>query len=277
VKRVSYEPGPEFIHPGSRRPGASQNDALWRLIINETPLLSIVIPVHNEEHRLPGSLDKIAAFLATQTYSHEVLIIENGSADDTVGVARRYGERFPYVQLYRETARGKGLAVRRGMLEARGKYRFICDADLSMPIEEISKFLPPALEDYDVAIASREAPGAVRYDEPWYRHVIGRIFNLLIKLIAVRGFEDTQCGFKCFRDEAAEALFNVQTLNGIGFDVELLFVAQKRGYKIVEVPIHWTYSAESRMRLVRDSLRAIGELIIIRRNWRQGIYARRPR
>ena len=225
---------------------------------------------------MPGSLDKITAFLATQTYAYEVIIVENGSADDTVGVARRYGERFPCIRLYQETARGKGLAVRRGMLEARGRYRFICDADLSMPIEEISKFLPPALDGYDVAIASREARGAIRYDEPWYRHVIGRIFNLLIQLIAVRGFEDTQCGFKCFRDEVAEDLFNVQTLNGIGFDVELLFVAQKRGYKIIEVPIHWYYSAESRMRLVRDSLRAVAELIAIRRNWRQGIYAREP-
>lgn len=245
---------------------------LRRLTINETPLLSIVIPAHNEEHRLPGSLDKITDFLATQSYKYEVIIVENGSADGTVGMARRYAERFPYIRFYQETARGKGLAVRRGMLEARGKYRFICDADLSMPIEEIAKFLPPALDGYDVAIASREASGAVRYDEPWYRHVIGRIFNLLIRLIAIRGFEDTQCGFKCFRDKVAKDLFNVQTLNGIGFDVELLFIAQKRGYKIVEVPIHWYYSAESRMRLVRDSLRAMTELFIIRRNWRTGLY-----
>jgi dolichyl-phosphate beta-glucosyltransferase len=252
----------------------SQKNALRRLTINETPLLSIIIPAHNEEHRLPGSLEKIIAFLARQPYEYEVIIVENGSADDTVGMARRYAERFPYIRLYQETARGKGLAVRRGMLETRGKYRFICDADLSMPIEEVSKFLPPALDGYDVAIASREAPGAVRYDEPWYRHVIGRIFNLLIRLIAVRGFEDTQCGFKCFRDEVADDLFSVQTLNGIGFDVELLFVAQKRGYRIVEVPIHWYYSAESRMRLVRDSMRALMELLIIRRNWRQGVYAR---
>ncbi len=253
---------------------ATRKNALRRLTINETPLLSIIIPAHNEEYRLPGSLDKIAAFLATQPYKYEVIIVENGSADDTVGVARRYAERFPYIQFYQEMARGKGLAVRRGMLEARGKYRFICDADLSMPIEEISRFLPPVLDGYDVAIASREAPGAVRYDEPWYRHVIGRIFNLLIKLIAVRGFGDTQCGFKCFRDEVADDLFNVQTLNGIGFDVELLFVAQKRGYKIIEVPVHWYYSAESRMRLVRDSLRAIMELLIIRRNWRTRLYDR---
>jgi len=234
-----------------------------------------VIPAHNEERRLPGSLDKITAFLEAQTYQYEVVIIENGSADDTVGVARQYAERFPYIRFYQETARGKGLAVRRGMFEARGTYRFICDADLSMPIEEVNKFLPPALDGYDVAIASREAAGAIRYDEPWYRHLIGRAFNLLIKLIAVRGFEDTQCGFKSFRDEVAEDLFHVQTLNGIGFDVELLFVAQKRGYRIVEVPIHWYYSAESRMRLVRDSLGALVDLFTIRRNWRQGVYARR--
>jgi dolichyl-phosphate beta-glucosyltransferase len=253
----------------------NHDNLLRRLTINETPLLSIIIPAHNEEHRLPGSLDKIAAFLTAQTYPYEVIIVENGSVDDTVGVARRYAERFPYIRFYQEAARGKGLAVRRGMLEARGRYRFICDADLSMPIEEISKFLPPALTDYDVAIASREAPGAVRYDEPWYRHLIGRAFNLLIKLIAVRGFEDTQCGFKCFRDEAAGDLFSVQTLNGIGFDVELLFVAQKRGYRIVEVPIDWYYNAESRMRLVRDSLRALTDLFTIRRNWCQGVYARK--
>jgi len=257
-----------------RWPRASQKNVLRRPNINRTPLLSIIIPAHNEEHRLPGSLDRITAFLATQPYEYEVIIVENGSADDTVGVARRYAQRFPYIRLYQETARGKGLAVRRGMFEAQGKYRFICDADLSMPIEEISKFLPSALDGYDVAIASREVPGAVRYNEPWYRHVIGRIFNLLIKLIAVRGFEDTQCGFKCFRDEVAEDLFSVQTLNGIGFDVELLFIAQKRGYKIVEVPIHWYYSAESRMRLVRDSLRALVELFIIRRNDRAGLYDR---
>lgn len=250
----------------------SQRYMLRRLTISETPLLSIIIPAHNEERRLPGSLDKITAFLATQFYKYEVVIVENGSADDTVGIARRYAERFPYIRLYQETARGKGLAVRRGMFEARGQYRFICDTDLSMPIEEISKFLPPVLDGYDVAIASREAPGAVRYDEPWHRHVIGRTFNLLIQVIAVRGFDDTQCGFKCFRDEVAEDLFSVQTLNGIGFDVELLFIAQKRGYKIVEVPIHWYYSAESRMRLVRDSLRALAELFIIRRNSRAGFY-----
>jgi glycosyltransferase involved in cell wall biosynthesis len=238
------------------------------------PLLTIIIPAHNEEHRLPGSLDKITAFLATQPYQYEVVLIENGSVDRTIEVARRYAERFPYIRVYQESARGKGLAVRRGMFEASGNYRFICDADLSMPIEEIGKFLPPALDEYDVAIASRETPGAVRYNEPWYRHIIGRIFNLLIKLIAVRGFEDTQCGFKCFRDEVAQDLFSVQTLNGIGFDVELLFVAQKRGYRIVEVPIHWYYSAESRMRLVRDSLRALTELFIIRRNWRVGLYDR---
>jgi dolichyl-phosphate beta-glucosyltransferase len=239
------------------------------------PLLSLIVPVHNEEHRLPGSLDKITAFLAQQPYECEVIVVENGSTDDTLGMARRYAERFSYIRVYQETQRGKGLAVRRGMFEAQGKFRFICDADLSMPIEELSKFLPPALDGYDVAIASREAPGAVRYDEPWHRHLIGRIFNLLIKLVAVRGFEDTQCGFKSFCDEAAQDLFGVQTLNGIGFDVELLFVAQKRGYKVVEVPIHWYYNPESRIRLVRDSLRAMVELFIIRRNWLRGVYPAR--
>src|SRR5258708_36706756 len=115
------------------------------------------------------------------------------------------------------------------MLEACGDFRFICDVDLSMPIEEITKFLPPNLGPYDVAIGSREAKGARRYNEPFYRHLMGRVFNFLVKVLAIRGFEDTQCGFKCFTRDAADDLFSVQRINGIGFDVELLYVAQRRG------------------------------------------------
>jgi dolichyl-phosphate beta-glucosyltransferase len=160
------------------------------------------------------------------------------------------------------------------MLAARGEYRFICDADLSMPIEEVNKFLPPALDRYDVAIGSREAPGARRFNEPLYRHLMGRLFTTIVKLLAVRGFEDTQCGFKCFRAEVACDLFGVQRLNGMSFDVEALFIAQRRGYKIVEVPINWYFSAESRVRLIDDSLRMVGELLEVRRNWRRGAYDR---
>ncbi len=241
-------------------------------------LLSIIIPAHNEEYRLPGSLVKIDEFLRLQSYPYEVIVVENGSADDTVGVVNRFAADHPYVRPMVVQTRGKGLAVQAGMLAAQGEYRFICDADLSMPIEEIVKFLPESLgagtvqERFDLAIASREAPGAVRYGEPWYRHLMGRILNWIIKLMALRGFEDTQCGFKMFHAAAAEDLFRVQTLSGIGFDIELLFVASKRGYAILEVPVNWYFSAESRMRLVKDSLAAIAEILQIRRNWRAGVY-----
>jgi dolichyl-phosphate beta-glucosyltransferase len=245
-------------------------------------LLSIIIPAHNEENRLPGSMAKIDAYLRQQSYPYEVIVVENGSHDDTVGVVEQFAADHPYVKLMVVETRGKGLAVKAGMLAAQGEYRFICDADLSMPIEEIAKFLPAdrgagvCEQPFDVAIGSREAPGAVRYDEPWYRHFMGRVLNGLIKVLAMRDFEDTQCGFKMFHGRAAEDLFRVQTLSGIGFDIELLFVAKKRGYTILEIPINWYFSAESRMRLIDDSLAAIGEIMQIRRNWQQGVYGQGP-
>jgi len=141
------------------------------------------------------------AFLQSQNYPAEVLVVENGSADHTLAIAQSFSEAHPQVCVIRSPARGKGLAVQRGMLEAKGEYRFMCDADLSMPIQEVAQFLPPAVCDYDIAIASREAPGAVRYNEPYYRHFIGRGYNLLIRWLALPGLNDTQCGFKCFRGE----------------------------------------------------------------------------
>lgn len=234
--------------------------------------LSIIIPAHNEENRLPDTLAQIENFLAQQTYTGEIIVVENGSRDRTAVVVEEFAKTHPNVRLIAETRRGKGLAVREGMRAARGEFRFICDADLSMPIEEVNKFLPPALDGYDVAIASREAPGARRYDEPLYRHLMGRIFSNLVKVFAVGGFEDTQCGFKCFRAGAAQDLFGVQLLDGMSFDVEVLFVAVRRGYQIVEVPIDWYYMSESRVRLLEDSLRMFGDILTIRRNWKEGRY-----
>jgi dolichyl-phosphate beta-glucosyltransferase len=239
-------------------------------------LLSIIIPAHNEENRLPSSLAGIFAFLERQTYPSEVLVVENGSIDGTARVVQSLTSTYPKLRLLREPLRGKGLAVRRGMLEATGAYRFICDADLSMPIEEVNRFLPPILNDADIAIASREAPGAVRYGEPLHRHWFGRVFNLLVRILAVPGFHDTQCGFKCLRAEIAEDLFRVQRLDGWTFDVELLFIALKRGYHVVEVPIPWYYNPGSRVSLIPDSLAMLNDLFVIRRNWRAGLYAPRP-
>ena len=234
--------------------------------------LSIIIPAHNEAHRLPGTLDQIFSYLAKQTYSAEVLVVENGSQDGTLEIARDFARRHPQMRVLHEEARGKGLAVQAGMLAAEGAYRFMCDADLSMPISELNRFFPPALEDFDIAIASREVPGAVRYNEPHYRHIIGRGYNALIRLFALPGLQDTQCGFKCLRGAVADIIFRRLTLKGMSFDVEMLFIARQRGYKIVELPIPWHFNPDSRVRLVQDSLRMGLDLLAIRRNARQGLY-----
>lgn len=246
-----------------------------RLVQQKSPLLSIIIPAHNEEVRLPPSLKKIDEFLKKQPFEAEVIIVENGSIDRTTEVAQAFAKDHPYVRVIQAPVRGKGLAVKVGMLAATGDYRFICDTDLSMPIEEIVHFLPPNINGHDVIIASREGPGARRVGEPSYRHLIGRVNNFIIKLTALRGFEDTQCGFKMFNRRAAEDLFGVQQMTGIGFDIELLFIAKKRGYSIKEVPITWYFDADSRMRLVGDSLGLLVEIWQIRRNWFWGVYAQK--
>jgi len=240
------------------------------------PFLSLVIPALNEEDRLPLSLHQAIAFLEAQSYTSELLVVDNGSTDRTAEIAYDLGRQHAMLRLLHEPRRGKGAAVRTGMLAAEGEYRFIADADFSMPIGELNRFLPPALTGFDIAIASREVPGAVRYGEPAHRHWIGRAFNLLVRLLAVPGFQDTQCGFKCFRGVTAEDLFRVQRLEGWTFDVEVLHVAQQRGCRIVEVPIAWTYHAGSRVRVLRDSFTMLSDLIRIRRNGRRGFYAPLP-
>lgn len=240
----------------------------------ERPLLSIVIPAHNEETRLPPAFEKIEAFLRTQPYTAEVIVVENGSRDRTFEVAEAYSRAHPYARVIRVQTRGKGLAVKAGMLAAHGEYRFICDVDLSMPIEEIVRFLPPACDGYDISIATREGKQANRVGEPEYRHIIGRINNWIIQITAVHGFEDTQCGFKMFSRRVAEDLFRVQQMTGIGFDIELLFIAKRRGYTVREVPITWYFDPDSRMRLVQDSLNLLREIWDIRQNWRKGLYAK---
>ncbi len=247
------------------------------LIALSLPLLSIIIPAHNEENRLPRSLEQVFAFLDHQSYDAEVLVVENGSTDRTLEIARGYTGKRENLHVLREAGRGKGLAVRRGMLEARGEYRFMCDADLSMPIEEVNKFLPPNLPGFDIAIGSREVRGAVRYDEPFYRHFGGRFINFVIRLFILPQLQDTQCGFKCFRAEVAEDLFRRQTLNGWSFDIEVLYIAERHGYRIVEIPIDWYYRTESKVSAVRDALRMIRDIFRIRANERHGLYdANRP-
>ncbi len=251
--------------PCLSQPPDSRND-------QKHPLLSIVIPAYNEAARLPESLKAIADFVARQAYPVEVVVVDNNSTDRTGVIAQEFVAELPYVRVLFEGTQGKGAAVRTGMLAAQGMYRFICDADLSMPIEDLVRFLPPQLDGYDIAIASREAPGAVRYGEPWYRHLMGRVFNTIVRLFAIPRLQDTQCGFKMFRDEVAKDLFPLQTLNGWSFDVEVLYAARRRGYRIVEVPIHWYYKSNTRIHPLRDSIDMFMEVFRIRRNGRRGLY-----
>jgi dolichyl-phosphate beta-glucosyltransferase len=218
--------------------------------------------------------------LRDQSYIAEVLVVENGSQDQTLKIAQDFGEAYntpgkiglPQMIVLQEMERGKGRAVKRGMLAASGQYRFMCDADFSMPISEINRFIPPLLNNADIVIASRETPGAVRYNEPFTRHLVGRAYNHLIRLIAVPGLHDTQCGFKCFRGQVAENLFKLQTLNGWSFDVELLHIAQQRGYKIIELPIPWYFNPDSKINVFRDSFRMALDLLTIRFNAMRGVY-----
>ena len=236
------------------------------------PFLSIVIPALNEEERLPITLEQVFDFLGRQDFTAEVLLVENGSTDRTLEIAQDFARSHPSLHPLHEAQRGKGRAVRRGMLEARGEYRFICDADLSMPIGVLCRFLPPQMQDVDIAIGSREAAGSVRYDEPYRRHLSGRVFNWLIHLLVLPGLQDTQCGFKCFTAAAAQDIFPRLTLTGWSFDVEALFIARRHGYHIVEIGIPWYFNSHSKVSLVRDSLRMGTDLLAIRRNARLGLY-----
>jgi dolichyl-phosphate beta-glucosyltransferase len=233
------------------------------------PFLSIVIPARNEEARLPKTLGDVIQFLGNQPFESEVIIVVNASTDRTLEIAQDFARRHSIIQVIPEDLPGKGRAVHKGMLAAIGSYRFFADADFSMPVEEISRFIPPAI-DATVAIASREAPGAVRYGEPAYRHVTGRIFNTLIRILVLPHIHDTQCGFKMFRAEAAEDLFAHQTLMGWSFDVELLYVARKRGYKIHEIGIPWHYNNDSKVNVLRDSWKMFFDILRIRRKrWKR--------
>ncbi len=235
------------------------------------PLLSIVIPAHNEENRLPATLEKIFAFLGTQPFSAEVLVVENGSSDRTLAIAQAFMKDHANLRVI-QSERGKGAAVRKGMLEARGDYRFMCDADLSMPVEEIAKFIPTPETSFDIAIASREAPGAIRFHEPPHRHIGGRVINFIIQLLILPGLNDTQCGFKCFSARASSEIFTIQSLNGWSFDIEALYIARRRKFSIHEIPIHWYYDNDTKVNAVRDAIRMVQDIFLIRRQARQGRY-----
>ncbi len=232
------------------------------------PLLSIIIPAYNEEKRLPRSLDQIVSWMKTVPYRVEVLIVENGSVDRTTEIAESYARQHDNIRVL-HSGKGKGLAVREGVMHGQGEYLFICDADLSMPIAEVEKFLPPQMVDADVVIGSREAPGAIRYNEPEYRHIMGRVFNWIVRVLAIPGFHDTQCGFKLFQRDWARRVFSRQTLTGWSFDVEALYIAIKDGARVAEVPINWYFGDDSRVDPIRDTWHMFWDVFKIRLNdWR---------
>ncbi len=233
--------------------------------MTEKLFLSVIIPAYNEERRIGDTIRQLVEHLSGKSYTWEIVIADDGSEDRTADVVAQASASHERVRLVALEHSGKGGAVRGGMLAARGEWRFMCDADLSMPAEQIDRFLPDdTAPDYDVGIGSREAPGSQRHSEPFRRHLMGRAFNWTAQALAVRGLNDTQCGFKMYRGSLVPDLFGRQRLNGFGFDVELLYLAHLDGARIEEVGIDWYYQSGSRMTLLRG---ARGFLDILRVRW----------
>lgn len=240
------------------------------------PFISIVIPTYNEESRIVDTLNAVVNHLCKKVYDWEIVIADDGSKDNTTRlveeVARNHSDIR--IRLLSLRHRGKGSAVKQGMLYAKGDYRFLADADLSMPIVQMDKFLPPKLTECDISIGSRESLDSRRVDEPFSRYLMGRGFNLVVQIIALKGFKDTQCGFKCFKAEAADKIFPLQRSDGFGFDVEVLFLATRMGMKMEEVGIDWYYQEDSKVNPIRDSFFMIRDLLLIRWNYMIGKYGK---
>ena len=228
--------------------------------------LSVVIPTFNEEFRINETLSRVIEYLSAQDYQWEIVVADDGSVDQTTHLVDPMIVNYPNIQVLHLPHRGKGWAVKNGMLAAKGEYRLLCDADLSVPIEQVARLLPPVGPDADIVLGSREASFAARIGEPSSRHLMGRAFNWLVTLLAVPGLADTQCGFKCFRARAARDLFPQITLDGFAFDVELFHLARKRGLTYSEVGVDWYYRSQSKVRPLQDSLAMTADLLKIR--WR---------
>ena len=213
------------------------------------PSLSVVIPAFNEAGRLPKSLARLRDWLAGSPYRHEIVVVDDGSTDGTAEAARQAGGEA-LVLLRHQPNRGKGYAVRRGMLAATGERRLMTDADLSTPIEELPRLMSELDHGADIAIGSRAVAGAqIEVHQPAYREAMGRVFNRVVQGLLLPGLKDTQCGFKLFAASAAEESFGACRLDGFSFDVEALYVARRRGLRIVEVPVVWRNDEASRVSL----------------------------
>jgi len=240
--------------------------------------LSIVIPAYNEERRIEPTLERNLAYLAGQSWRSEILVVIDGSSDDTAGVVRRVRSGdTPVRVLDVRVNRGKGACVRRGMLAASGDLRLFTDADLSTPIDDVEALRQAIAAGHDLAIGSRHLPASrITVPQPWQRRLMGRTFNWCVQQLAVPGIRDTQCGFKLLTADAAARVFRRQEIEHFGFDVEVLWIARRLGLRIAEVPVTWTDDPRSTVRPVADSLQMLGDLIRIRRADRRGLYDPRP-
>ncbi len=241
------------------------------------PFLSVVVPAYNEKNNLQRPiLEEIISYLQQQPYSWELILSDDGSTDGTLKIFKRFARKHDQVQVLANPHRGKGPTVTSGMLLAAGQWRLFTDFDQSTPLSEVEKLLTYTKNSgsYDIVIGSREIKGAIRDKEPFYRHLMGKGFNLIVQMLAVPGFKDTQCGFKLFSAEAVEALFPKLYIYGQqdvqkgaftgAFDVELLFLAKKYGFRIKEVPIVWKHFETDRVNPIKDSLRMFHDIIKIR-------------
>ena len=235
--------------------------------------LSVVIPAYNEEMRLPKTLRTIVDYLADR-FSYEIIVVDDGSTDRTYEVSQKFFDMNQCGRVLKNDGNcGKGCSVRRGMLEANGRLRLFSDADMSTPIDQLEKLHAEIRNGYDIAIGSRSLSDSdIKLHQPLYRELMGKVFNRFVQKAAVRGIIDTQCGFKLFTGEASHDIFVRQISNGFSFDVEVLFIASKLGYRVKEVPITWVNSPESKVNPITDSARMLLDLFFIRARNLRGIY-----
>jgi len=238
--------------------------------------LSVVIPAYNEAGRILPYLSAITKYLEQRSAPSEILVVDDGSTDHTATVVRRFAGETPWVhlvQLQRNT--GKGGAVRTGVRAAKGLLVLIADADGATPIAEIERLEAALVHGADLAIGSRylaSRNAQYRVEARWHRSFFGNIFNWLIQQLGLRGITDTQCGFKLFRQDVAQELFSIGRIDGYGFDLEILYVARRRGFRISEVPINWADQPGSKVRVFRDGLRMLTDMLRVRRNYSRGCY-----
>jgi len=228
--------------------------------------LSIIIPAYNEESTIAGTLREINSYIKDNAISSEIIVVDDGSWDTTKHVLNKLEPEIPNLKvLHHETNKGKGAAVRTGMLTARGERILFTDADNSTPITELPNLNKSLDEGFDIAIASRAVPGAVRVvHQPTYRELGGKLLNLFIRMFAVPKIRDTQCGFKLFKRRAAKTIFSMTFINRFSFDVEVLYLARKLGYKVAELPVRWTHHPDSKVHPFRDGVYMIIDIIRMR-------------